>query len=159
MGARGCPLRWHASWRRERGPDRTADPSRTQRGGDTQPTETTASSYSLLKPVPVACRVRSRRGDPSTQASCQRSVSRARTPAVVQTCWDTSMSRFLVVAILFYRNTLSNMMLHSCRFVPSCSEYALQAVRRYGTVRGLWRTVTRLLRCHPFSRGGVDSIN
>lgn len=45
-----------------------------------------------------------------------------------------------------------------CRFVPSCSEYTYEAVERYGTIRGLWLGGKRILRCHPFSTGGVDSL-
>lgn len=44
----------------------------------------------------------------------------------------------------------------SCKFHPSCSQYALDALRKYGLVRGSWKAARRLARCHPWSRGGVD---
>ena len=44
----------------------------------------------------------------------------------------------------------------TCKFHPSCSEYALDALRKYGLVKGSWKAVRRLARCHPWSHGGVD---
>jgi len=57
-----------------------------------------------------------------------------------------------------YKRFVSPMLPHSCRFVPTCSEYAMEAVERYGVVRGSWLAVKRLLRCHPFARAGVDLV-
>jgi putative membrane protein insertion efficiency factor len=45
---------------------------------------------------------------------------------------------------------------NTCKYHPSCSQYAVDALRKYGLVRGSWKAVGRLLRCHPWSRGGVD---
>ena len=50
------------------------------------------------------------------------------------------------------------MLLPACRYVPTCSEYAMEAVERYGVVRGGLKAVWRLLRCHPFAAGGVDPV-
>lgn len=50
------------------------------------------------------------------------------------------------------------MFLPACRYVPTCSEYAMEAVERYGVLRGGAKAAWRLLRCHPFARGGVDLV-
>ena len=57
-----------------------------------------------------------------------------------------------------YKRVLSPLFLPSCRYVPSCSEYAIEAVERFGAVRGSALTIWRLLRCHPFVRGGFDPV-
>jgi len=57
-----------------------------------------------------------------------------------------------------YKRLVSPMLPHSCRFVPTCSEYAMEAVERHGVVRGSWLAIRRLLRCHPFARAGVDLV-
>jgi putative membrane protein insertion efficiency factor len=72
------------------------------------------------------------------------------------------LDRLLVPAwVLFlrsYRVLVSPLFAGSCRFEPSCSRYAEEAVRRHGTVRGLWLTLRRLARCHPFHAGGYDPV-
>jgi putative membrane protein insertion efficiency factor len=57
-----------------------------------------------------------------------------------------------------YQLTLSPVLGPACRFYPSCSEYARQAIERHGAARGTWYAIKRLLRCHPFHPGGVDPI-
>src|ERR1700758_4257501 len=57
-----------------------------------------------------------------------------------------------------YKWVLSPMLPPACRFVPTCSEYAMEAVERYGAVRGGGMALVRLLRCHPFARGGYDPV-
>lgn len=47
----------------------------------------------------------------------------------------------------------------SCRYVPTCSEYAMEAVERYGVIRGSWMALARILRCHPFVKGGYDPVD
>lgn len=61
-----------------------------------------------------------------------------------------------IAVVDVYRNLISPNMLHSCRFIPSCSTYARETLQCYGMLAGGWRALGRLLRCHPFSRGGVD---
>lgn len=65
-----------------------------------------------------------------------------------------------VVASLIrgYQRFISPALPPACRFTPSCSQYALEAVTRYGVVRGGWLAVRRLARCHPFHRGGPDPV-
>lgn len=66
---------------------------------------------------------------------------------------------FLIVGlILFYRQFISPLKPPSCRFVPTCSEYALMAIEKYGIARGLVMAVRRILRCHPFHPGGYDPV-
>jgi uncharacterized protein len=57
-----------------------------------------------------------------------------------------------------YRWVISPMLPPACRYVPTCSEYAMEAVERYGALRGSAKAVWRVLRCHPFTRGGVDPV-
>jgi hypothetical protein len=72
------------------------------------------------------------------------------------------MTRLLLALLAFYRRWISPA-LHTlnpggCRFVPSCSEYASVAIATHGPLRGLLLATGRLLRCHPFSRGGLDCV-
>jgi putative membrane protein insertion efficiency factor len=60
--------------------------------------------------------------------------------------------------IRLYRSYLSPMLPASCRFTPSCSLYTLQAIEKYGAPRGILMGVLRVLRCHPFSKGGFDPV-
>ncbi|HEX2183757.1 MAG TPA: membrane protein insertion efficiency factor YidD [Rubrobacteraceae bacterium] len=63
-----------------------------------------------------------------------------------------------VTAINAYRRFISPMLPRSCRFTPSCSLYTLQAVEKYGLLRGSFMGARRILRCHPFSEGGYDPV-
>lgn len=64
-----------------------------------------------------------------------------------------------MLAILqFYKRWISPSLLPSCRYVPTCSEYAIDAIERYGSLRGGAMAVWRLLRCHPFVKGGYDPV-
>ncbi|HTZ17058.1 MAG TPA: membrane protein insertion efficiency factor YidD [Dissulfurispiraceae bacterium] len=68
------------------------------------------------------------------------------------------MKTFLIGFIRFYIHLISPFMPSSCRFVPSCSEYALEAVGKYGAFKGGLLTVKRILRCHPLHPGGFDPV-
>lgn len=68
------------------------------------------------------------------------------------------MAKLLVALIQAYRYTLSPMLGRNCRFFPSCSEYALDALRRHGAVRGTWLAMRRVARCHPWHPGGFDPV-
>ena len=61
-------------------------------------------------------------------------------------------------AIRTYKLIVSPWLPAACRFSPTCSEYAFEAIERYGTFRGLLRALSRLLRCHPLHRGGFDPL-
>jgi putative membrane protein insertion efficiency factor len=67
-----------------------------------------------------------------------------------------SCTSILIAVIRGYQLLVSPLLPPACRFYPSCSAYAIQAIRFYGPVRGLGKAAWRLLRCHPLSRGGVD---
>lgn len=60
--------------------------------------------------------------------------------------------------IRFYRVAISPMLAPRCRFLPSCSDYALQAIERHGALSGGWLALRRLARCHPFAQGGLDEV-
>lgn len=62
------------------------------------------------------------------------------------------MKRALLAAIGFYRRYISPMRPPCCRFIPTCSAYALEAVEKYGAVKGGWLALRRILRCHPLHR-------
>jgi putative membrane protein insertion efficiency factor len=60
--------------------------------------------------------------------------------------------------LVSYHRTLSPLLPNACRFYPSCSVYAAQAVERYGLIKGIWLGVRRLSRCHPLQPGGYDPV-
>ncbi len=67
--------------------------------------------------------------------------------------------RYAFIALIkFYRFFISPLLGSNCRFYPSCSRYSLEALTRYGTVIGLYLTLRRLLKCHPFHEGGIDPV-
>ena len=68
------------------------------------------------------------------------------------------LTKIIVAFIRFYRYFLSPLTFSSCRFVPSCSAYALEAVERFGPGKGLLLSLWRILRCHPFHPGGYDPV-
>lgn len=68
------------------------------------------------------------------------------------------MKMILLSLIKTYRYLISPWLGQHCRFEPSCSLYALQAIERYGAGYGLWLSMRRLMRCHPFQPGGYDPV-
>jgi len=64
----------------------------------------------------------------------------------------------VLFALTIYKRWVSPMLLPACRYVPSCSEYAHDAIEQYGVLRGGLKAAWRLLRCHPFARGGFDPV-
>ena len=65
-------------------------------------------------------------------------------------------SAFLIAGVRFYQYCVRPVLPAVCRFQPSCSEYMILAVRKYGPLRGGWRGVCRIARCHPWHPGGYD---
>lgn len=69
------------------------------------------------------------------------------------------MKKLILISLKIYQKYISgNFLGNNCRFSPTCSQYTYEAVGKYGTIRGLFLGVKRLLRCHPFSAGGFDPI-
>jgi uncharacterized protein len=67
--------------------------------------------------------------------------------------------KFLLIGLIrVYRLFISPIFPPSCRFQPTCSQYALDAVERFGSIRGSWMAIKRILRCHPFHPGGYDPV-
>ena len=66
------------------------------------------------------------------------------------------MKTALIVLIRFYRKYVSPLKPPCCRFTPTCSTYALEAVEKYGALKGGWLALKRILKCHPFHKGGYD---
>jgi putative membrane protein insertion efficiency factor len=68
------------------------------------------------------------------------------------------VSRVALGLIRLYQNTASRVLPHVCRFQPTCSHYALEAIKKHGLARGIWLAAKRIARCNPFSEGGYDPV-
>lgn len=69
------------------------------------------------------------------------------------------MKKILVLLVKFYQKNISGLKsAPSCRFIPTCSQYAVEAIEKYGAVKGSWLALRRILRCHPFCKGGYDPV-
>lgn len=68
------------------------------------------------------------------------------------------MSKIFVFFIKFYRKRISPLKKPCCRFTPSCSEYALEAIQTHGALKGLYLSIKRIIRCNPFCKGGYDPV-
>jgi putative membrane protein insertion efficiency factor len=67
--------------------------------------------------------------------------------------------KFVVLHLLrAYKGAVSPILPSACRYLPTCSDYAMEAVERYGALRGGWMAFGRILRCHPFARSGYDPV-
>lgn len=68
------------------------------------------------------------------------------------------MKRVLIACIRFYQTALSPYKKPCCKYYPTCSNYAVEAIERFGAFEGFWLALFRILRCNPFSRGGYDPV-
>lgn len=68
------------------------------------------------------------------------------------------MKSVLLLLIQGYRRSISLLFSPSCRFQPTCSQYGLEAIEKFGAIKGTWLTVKRILRCHPLHPGGYDPV-
>jgi putative membrane protein insertion efficiency factor len=67
------------------------------------------------------------------------------------------MKKFLIQLIKVYQKAVSPFLGNNCRYYPSCSQYSIQAIEKYGVLKGILKSIWRILRCNPFSKGGVDN--
>lgn len=68
------------------------------------------------------------------------------------------LKKIFIAIIRFYQVVISPIKPPTCRFYPTCSHYGLEAVQRFGAVKGGWLTIKRILKCHPFHPGGIDPV-
>lgn len=68
------------------------------------------------------------------------------------------MKKILILLIRFYQKFISRYLPRTCRFYPTCSEYGIQSIKKYGAIKGSYLTIKRILKCHPFSEGGYDPV-
>ena len=68
------------------------------------------------------------------------------------------MSRLLILCIRFYQMFISPLKPPTCRFYPTCSAYAIEAIQKKGPVKGTWLAIKRIAKCHPFHPGGYDPV-
>ena len=68
------------------------------------------------------------------------------------------MKRVLLALVRFYRRAISPLRPPCCRYPPTCSQYALEAIEKYGALKGGWMAFRRILRCNPFHKGGYDPV-
>ena len=70
----------------------------------------------------------------------------------------SALTALMILLIRIYQRCVSPMLGQNCRFVPTCSQYAVEALRRHGPLKGGWLTVRRILRCHPWGGSGFDPV-
>ena len=68
------------------------------------------------------------------------------------------LGRLLIVLIIFYQRIISPLKMPTCRFYPTCSQYCIEAIQKFGVIKGVWLAVRRILKCHPFHPGGYDPV-
>ena len=68
------------------------------------------------------------------------------------------MKRILLAMLRFYKRSISPLLPNACRFTPTCSEYAMEAIQKHGVLKGTGLAIWRVLRCNPFCKGGYDPV-
>lgn len=71
---------------------------------------------------------------------------------------QSTLQRCMIALVKFYQVAISSVIGPRCRFYPTCSNYAIEAINCHGTLKGCWLTLKRLLRCHPYQAGGYDPV-
>ena len=69
------------------------------------------------------------------------------------------MKKICIALIQFYKKAISPYLPDACRYTPTCSEYAMEAISKYGAAKGGWMAFKRILRCNPFHKGGYDPVD
>ena len=67
-------------------------------------------------------------------------------------------TQLFIVIIRIYQKIISPLLPSTCRFIPTCSAYGIEALRKYGAIKGGWLTLKRVLSCHPFGKSGYDPV-
>ena len=78
--------------------------------------------------------------------------------ALVYKVMKNPIKALFILLIRAYQRLISPLLPPSCRFTPSCSHYGIEALQKHGLIRGSYLTITRILRCHPWSKGGHDPV-
>ena len=68
------------------------------------------------------------------------------------------IKKMMLAAVRFYRKAISPLFPPCCNYIPTCSQYALEAIEKYGALKGGWLAFKRILRCNPFHKGGYDPV-
>lgn len=68
------------------------------------------------------------------------------------------LTQLLLIPIYFYQRCISPFTMPSCRFTPTCSQYAVEALKKHGPIKGLYLAIRRILRCHPWGGSGYDPV-
>jgi len=89
-------------------------------------------------------------GSPSSPSCSRKRAFFARIKRII--------AKFLRGGIVFYRKCVSPLFPPSCRYYPTCSAYALEAIEKHGPAKGSWLSIKRILRCHPWKDGGYDPV-
>lgn len=71
---------------------------------------------------------------------------------------ETVVAKLIIGLLIVYQRFISPLKPPSCRFYPTCSEYAIQAIKKYGILKGIGKSVIRVAKCHPFHPGGYDPV-
>ena len=98
---------------------------------------------------------------PTPPDSSQKPETSSSKPHLLQRIWKVTcrvLGTLLILPIEFYRHFVSPLTPPSCRFTPTCSAYALEAIRKHGPFYGLYLAIRRILRCHPWGGSGYDPV-
>ena len=75
-----------------------------------------------------------------------------------RTAFGRAVGKLLIIPIRFYQGAISPLFPPACRYTPTCSAYAIEAIRVHGPARGLWLALRRIMRCHPWEGSGYDPV-